>query len=113
MSWGEWWEETDLWIKVTLSCFVVLVLATGLYYGYAQAFGTRFEDLRRDQYEHSRSYVEGSIRDLNNLCLEASKADAGHKPIIYDTIRNRYVKLDVQDIPDYLRSCLSDARSAQ
>lgn len=61
---------------------------------------------------HSRAYVEGSVRDLSNLCIEIDKADPAHRDLLQDTIRQRYVKLDTKDVPEYLQGCLSAARKA-
>ncbi len=109
----DFWEELDSTVKAIVLFMLALFVATGMYLAYYKAFAVPFNDAQRDAYEHSRSYVEGSVRDLNNLCLELDKADEGHKSILRDTIRNRYVKLDEADVPDYLRPCLHTARSVQ
>jgi len=109
----DFWEELDGTIKGIVLFMIALFVATGMYLAYYKAFAVPFNDAQRDAYEHSRSYVEGSIRDLNNLCLEVSKADEGHRQLLQDTIRNRYMKLDIKDIPDYLQPCLTAARKVE
>lgn len=109
----DFWEELDSTVKAVVIVMIALFVATGMYLAYYKTFAVPFSDAQRNAYEHSRSYVEGSVRDLNNLCLELDKADAGHKSILEDTIRNRYVRLDEADVPTYLQSCLRNARSAQ
>lgn len=93
--------------------FAVLVVATALYLGYYKTFAPAFNDAQRDAYEHSQSYVEGAVRDLNNLCIEISNSDANHKKLLQDTIRHRFAKLDSSDVPNYLKNCLDEARKGQ
>lgn len=93
---------------ITWGVAFILVLVIGGFIYYAVA--PKWEDARRDAYEHSESYVQGAARDLSNLCIELDKADAAHRDLLQDTIRERYTKLDERDIPAYLRPCLRTAR---
>ena len=108
----DFWDELDSGVKAIVYVFILLVVATGLSLGYYRTFAVPFQDAQRDAYEHSRAYVEGSVRDLSNLCLEIDKADATHRDLLQDTIRQRYVKLDTKDVPEYLQPCLTAARKA-
>lgn len=108
----DFWDDLDTTIKGIVIVMLALFVATGMYLAYYRAFAVPFSDAQRDAYEHSRAYIEGSIRDLSNLCVEIDKADQAHRDLLQDTIRHRYVKLDVKDIPEYLQPCLTAARKA-
>jgi hypothetical protein len=106
----DFWEELDSTVKWVVIGMIALFVATGMYLAYYKAFAVPFQDAQRDAYEHSRSYVEGATRDLGNLCLEVDTASVAHRDLLQDTIRERYVKLDVKDVPAYLQPCLTAAR---
>ncbi len=97
-------------VGTVIIAIVIVFTAAAIGLGIYKAFAVPYEDARRDAYEHTQSYVQGSIQDLNNLCLEIDRSDPSHKDLIRGTIRQRYVKLDPNDIPMYLRPCLNDAR---
>lgn len=104
------WEELDGAVKATVIMIIVVGFALGGGLALYQTFAVPYEDARRDAYEHSQSYIEGATRDLGNLCRDVEKADVGHRALLQDTIRHRYVRLDVNDLPEYLRPCLRAAR---
>ena len=109
---NDFWNELDGAVQITIIGIVILGLALAAGLGLYRAFAVPYEDARRDAYEHSQSYVQGAIRDLGNLCIEISNADAAHVSLLRDTIRDRYVELDTRDIPEYLRPCVAAARGA-
>lgn len=106
----DFWDELDSSVQGVIIAAVVMAIVLGVGLGLYRAFAVPYENARRDAYEHTESYVQGAVRDLGNLCLEIDKADGGHRALLQDTIRERYVKLDEQDVPAYLRPCLSAAR---
>ncbi len=106
----DFWDELDSSVQSTIIAVVVFAIVLGAGLGLYRAFAVPYENARRDAYEHTQSYVEGAVRDLGNLCLDIDTADAGHRALLQDTIRQRYVKLDAGDVPAYLRPCLSAAR---
>jgi uncharacterized phage-associated protein len=68
------------------------------------------EAVRRQVYEQTKSYKQGSIQRLNTLCSQVSTTDDDHKPMIYDVINHEFAEWSTDDVPDYLRSCLATAR---
>ena len=106
----DFWDELDSSVQATIIVVVIFAIVLGAGLGLYRAFAVPYENARRDAYEHTESYVQGAIRDLGNLCLEIEGASAAHRALLQDTIRDRYVKLDDQDVPNYLRPCLSAAR---
>lgn len=57
----------------------------------------RTEQVRRETFEQSRSFREGTVRDLENLYLEYSRSNNAGKVAIRDVARHRMV-----DVPEEL-----------
>ena len=106
----DFWDELDSGVQGAIIGIVIVAIVLGAVLGFYRAFAIPYEDARRDAYEHTESYVQGAVRDLGNLCLEIAKASGGHRALLQDTIRERYVKLDERDVPAYLQPCLRSAR---
>lgn len=70
----------------------------------------KYEAVRRQTYEQTKSYRQGSIQRLNTLCTQLNDADDGHKPMIRDLISHEFAEWDTDDVPGYLRPCLVGAR---
>jgi len=68
------------------------------------------EAARRKVYEQTKSYRQGSIQRLNTLCTQVSQADAEHRPMLNDVIDHEFAEWNMDDVPDYLQSCLANAR---
>jgi len=102
-------EGTRAIFQWTLAFILALVVGGFLYYAVLPSW----ENARRQSYENTESYVQGAVRDLANLCLEVEKADAAHRDLLQDTIRQRYTKLDMRDVPAYLQPCLQAARKGE
>ncbi len=74
-------------------------------------FAPRQEAVRREVYENTKSYHQGNIQRLNSLCTEVTKTDDDHKALINDTINHEFAEWNMNDVPDYLHSCLINARN--
>jgi hypothetical protein len=111
-----WWDELTGMAQGLVIFFLILFIVASGWLAWYKFYAPQFADAEKDVYNHTRTYVEGQVRDLNNLCIaveDDEKSGAGtHKSVLQDTIRNRFVQLDEKDTPDYLRQCLHDARSA-
>jgi len=105
-----------LWI---VGIFVVLfVLGTiitfangGMDLMYQKVFGVPFENVRRQNYEHTKSYEKGSADRLSNLCGQVDKVDADHKDLLREQIKQEFSDMNTSDAPDYLQGCLKAARA--
>lgn len=73
-------------------------------------FAPRYEQVRRQTYEQTKSYRQGSVQRLNTLCTQASEADEDHRGMVNDVIAQEFAEWDSADVPAYLRQCLSSAR---
>jgi hypothetical protein len=91
--------------------FIVLavaVLVGGSYGSLAlyKTFAPQWEDVRTDVYRNSKSYVEGTIRDLRRLKREYEKADETQKKALKTIIFQRSDELDYDKLPSDLRRFL-------
>jgi hypothetical protein len=86
-------------------------LAQGNDFFLYKVFAPKYEDVRRETYTHTRSYRQGSVQRLNTLCTQVHDADEGHKPMVKDVIAHEFADWNSEDVPDYLRGCLADARA--
>lgn len=75
-------------------------------------FAPKQEEVRRDVYEHTKSYHQGNIQRLANLCSQVTDPNTpdDHKGMINDTIQHEFAEWDLNDVPGYLQSCLLTAR---
>ena len=76
-----------------------------------QYFAPKYEQVRRETYEQTKSYRQGSVQRLSTLCTQVAETDDNHKPMINDIISHEFAEWDSQDVPQYLRPCLASARS--
>ncbi len=76
-----------------------------------QYFAPKQEAVRRQTYEQTKSYRQGSVQRLNTLCTQVADTDAGHKPMLNDIIKQEFAEWDINDVPAYLHSCLATARA--
>ena len=97
-------------MKTVLSIVGVIVLAIGVVVGGSygslalyRTFAPQWEDARTDVYRNSKSYVEGTIRDLRRLKREYEKADESQRSTLRTIIFQRSDELDYDQLPGDLR----------
>jgi hypothetical protein len=71
-------------------------------------FGPKFEDVRRNTFERSKSFRDGSLQELENMRFEYIKASPEHKKALADVIRHRAVEVPVDALPSDLQSFISN-----
>jgi hypothetical protein len=71
-------------------------------------FGPKFEDVRRNTFEHSKSFRTGAVQELQNMQFEYIRSDAEHKAALADIIRHRAVEVPVDAMPSDLQSFISN-----
>lgn len=106
------------WGKVAGVLVLLLIVGLGLdWIGAGENFflykywAPKQEQVRRQVYEGTKSYHQGSVQRLNTLCTQVADADADHKPMINDVISHEFAEWSSDDVPDYLRPCLTTARA--
>ena len=100
-------------MKAVLSIVGMIVLAIvvvvgGSYGSLAlyRTFAPQWEDARTDVYRNSKSYVEGTIRDLRRLKREYEKADESQQSSLRTIILQRSDELDYDQLPSDVRRFL-------
>lgn len=73
-------------------------------------FAPKQEAVRRQVYEQTKSYRQGSVQRLNTLCSQLKDSDDDHKAMLRDVISQEFAEWSDDDIPVYLRSCLRGSR---
>jgi hypothetical protein len=71
-------------------------------------FAPKFENVRRNTFEQSKSFRDGSIQELQNMQFEYIKADPAHKKALADVIRHRAVEVPADAMPTDLQSFIAN-----
>lgn len=71
-------------------------------------FGPKFEDVRRNTFERSKSFRTGAVQELQNMQFEYIKAAPEHRKALADVIRHRAVEVPVDAMPSDLQSFISN-----
>lgn len=96
---------------VLVACLALDWVVMGNQFFMYKYFAPQQEAARRNVYEHSKSYHQGSVQRLNSLCTQINDADPDHKTMLYDVVKQEFAEWDTQDVPDYLRPCLATSRA--
>jgi hypothetical protein len=89
-------------LAIVLGVGVIVGGSYGSLYLY-KTFAPQWEDARTDVYRNSKSYVEGTIRDLRRLKREYEKADESQQSTLRTIIFQRSDELDYDQLPSDLR----------
>ena len=91
---------------------IVLIFVLGLVsLGYYKFFGPKTENIRREIFENTQSYIHGKSQDLAKYMEEYNKADEQNKEAIRQMIILRFAELDETKIQSPgLRSFLKRMR---
>jgi hypothetical protein len=71
-------------------------------------FAPKFEEVRRNTFEQSKSFRDGAIQELQNMQFEYIRADAEHKKALADVIRHRAAEIPANAMPADLQSFVSN-----
>jgi hypothetical protein len=71
-------------------------------------FNPKFEDVRRNTFERSKSFRTGAVQELQNMQFEYIKASPEHKKALADIIRHRATEVPEDAMPQDLQSFISN-----
>ena len=71
-------------------------------------FAPKFENVRRNTFEQSKSFQTGAVQELQNMQFEYIKAAPEHKKALSDVIRHRAVEVPADAMPSDLQSFISN-----
>lgn len=101
-------------LKIVGACIGMLIIffLLGLYgLGWMKFFEPKKENIRREIFEQTQSYVHGKIQDLAKYHDEYSKADPDEKEAIRQLIILRFAEFDETQIRSVgLRNFLTNTR---
>lgn len=92
---------------LAIAAFLFFVLQTAGLANY-RFFAPKFEDARRQVFEGTQSYHQGSIRDFDNLLLAYTQAKTDdEKAILVETMRHRAAGVEADTIPPRVRALIN------
>ena len=101
------WQKVGL----VLACIALPVVIGAYGLGLFKIFAPATEDVRRDVFENTKSYLHGVQADLGKYYEEYSKADADGKETIRQTIKMRFPSVDANKLQNpELRRFLTNMR---
>ncbi|MEI6529480.1 MAG: hypothetical protein WCN88_03735 [Candidatus Falkowbacteria bacterium] len=86
----------------------IAIFATFILIGWAVAgnsffmfkfFAPKMEQVRRETFEQSKAYNQGSIQELQNMQFQYEQADSLHKAALGSIILHRAADFDVNKLP--------------
>lgn len=75
-----------------------------------KVFAPKYEDVRRETFEHSKAFNQGMIQELQNMQFEYIQADESHKAALASIILHRVADYDESKLPADLRSFIQQLR---
>ncbi len=97
-----------------LGALIALFLLTWLIQGQDffmhKFWDPKYEDVRREVFEHSHSYKQGNIQELEKMALDYNKASDSEKDALASVILHRAGDIDEAILPQDLRAFISDLR---
>lgn len=101
-------------VGVALGIVGVIALAITLELGslsWARFFNPKWENVKRETFEQSKSYVHGKIQDLSKHYEEYQKGDETERAAIKNVIQFNFADLDAENIKSLpLRNFLVEQR---
>jgi hypothetical protein len=104
-------------MKVVGSVIGALVLVLALTWAFQgndfflyKVFAPKYEDVRRETFEHSRSFRQGNVQELQKMALEYNSTPDSGKDALASVILQRAANIDESILPQDLRSFISDLR---
>ena len=71
-------------------------------------FAPKYENVRRNTFEQSKSFRTGAVQELQNMQFEYIRSDAEHKKALADIIRHRAAEVPADAMPSDLQSFISN-----
>lgn len=76
-----------------------------------RAFAPKYEQVRRETFEQTKSYKQGTIQELQNMQFEYIKSDKAHQDALADIILRRAADFGDENLPTDLRSFVQKLRN--
>lgn len=101
-------------ISLTLAIIILLIGLTWLIQGndffMFKFWAPKYEDVKREVFENTKSYNQGMIQELQNMQFEYIKADSSQKVGLAGIILHRVSDFDEEKLPCDLRSFINQLK---
>ena len=74
-------------------------------------YNPQYEAVRRNTFEQSKAYNQGTIQELQNMQFEYVQADKGHKHALASLILHRAADYDENSLPPDLRQFIDSLKA--
>lgn len=98
-------------VGVFLVCVVVAFMFGLVDLGFTGFFAPKYEQVRRNTFEQSKAYRQGTIQELQRMRFEYVKADQAHKDAMASVILHMAADFDQSAIPTDLWQFLNELKS--
>jgi hypothetical protein len=108
-------KQTFQAVGLYLMAIVVIVgiiwFAQGNDFFLYRFFAPKYEQVRRETFEQTKSYNQGMIQELQNMQFQYIQADSSEKQALASIILHRAADYDVEKMPADLRSFIINLKS--
>ena len=73
-------------------------------------FAPKTENVRRNVFENTQSYVEGKIQNIGQECFAYKSAQGSQKTALAGEIRDEAATVDFNELPTDEQNCILEAR---
>ena len=91
-------------------CSAISFAATGTDLFFYKFFAPKYEDARRETFEHSKAYNQGMIQELQDMQFQYEQASPEHKSALASIILHRAADYDEDKLPSDLRSFIQSLK---
>ncbi len=75
-----------------------------------KVYAPKYEDVRRETFEHSKAFNQGMIQELQNMQFQYIKAEEAHKDALASIILHRVADYDESKLPKDLHTFVQQLR---
>ena len=97
-------------LGVIAVCLLLGWLATGNDFFLYKVFAPKYEQVRRETFEQTKSYNQGMIQELQNMQFEYAKANPEQKDALASIILHRAADYPEDRMPSDLRSFIAELK---
>lgn len=98
--------------KILFSVFLLLISISwvlGLNKAlYSRVIGSAHEDARREVFEHSRAYIQGTVLELQNMQFEYLKSTPEQQRALAPIIKRRAAQISSTEMPSQLYNFIKE-----
>lgn len=96
---------------LAVAALVFITTLVGGLYSFQTWYMPAREELQRQTYQESRSFVRGKIQRLNALRMDYQDASAGHRAVIRETALSEAATVNDDDLPEHLRTWIQQLQA--